>query len=542
MSNLMYLARSGLSAGQSALNIIGNNLVNATTPGYNRRNIMLGENGGLSTSVGFYGYGAKVDGVQRSYDAFINTQVRGALSSYSNSTVRYQSLSGIDNLFADVTNNVSTTLSDVFEGLTGLQGKPDDGPGRTNVLAQFRTLANQFNTRGKALDEELKSNTTNIKNTVDDINNMTSSLAKLNQDIARIQATSGTAPADLLDQRDTLLENLSQQINITVNESPNGVVNVKLQNGTQLVGDDGASKLSTQQDPGDPTRLVLMCEDPTGKGQKLNSSIVSGGALAGYLKYRNEDLVDVRNQLNDIALQMANAFNEVNQKGFDKNGNAGKPIYGFTPPKVKPNADNTGTSQPTMSYSDISQVKSQNYNITFKNGAWEVTTEDGSKVNATMNGGKLEFDGVSVDVGSGAAEGDTFQLNPTEGIASSITMDLDNADEIALADNTGGTGNDANLQGFLDLKNKKLVNGSTISDAYGSLVSTIGSRTSEAKNDSERDTGIVSSYAQQKQSMVGVDLNEEYINMQMYQQYYQANTQMLNTANTLFDSILRAVG
>ncbi|WPM84539.1 flagellar basal body protein [Apirhabdus apintestini] len=163
MSNLMYLARSGLSAGQSALNIIGNNLVNATTPGYNRRNIMLGENGGLSTSVGFYGYGAKVDGVQRSYDAFINTQVRGALSSYSNSTVRYQSLSGIDNLFADVTNNVSTTLSDVFEGLTGLQGKPDDGPGRTNVLAQFRTLANQFNTRGKALDEELKATPLTLK-------------------------------------------------------------------------------------------------------------------------------------------------------------------------------------------------------------------------------------------------------------------------------------------------------------------------------------------------------------------------------------------
>ncbi|MDU5829043.1 MAG: flagellar basal body protein [Mixta calida] len=60
--NLMYLAQSGLSAAQSSLNVVGNNLNNASTPGYSRQNIVLGQAGGKNTSYGFFGYGVQVNG------------------------------------------------------------------------------------------------------------------------------------------------------------------------------------------------------------------------------------------------------------------------------------------------------------------------------------------------------------------------------------------------------------------------------------------------------------------------------------------------
>lgn len=544
MSNLMYLARGGLSAAQSALGIIGNNLVNSTTPGYNRRNIMLGENGGNATNNGFFGYGVRTDGVERTYDAFVNNQLRGAWSNYSENDVRYQSLSTIDNLFSDVTNNISTSLDDLFDQMQKVIDDPTNGPARTNVLAQFRALANQFNIQGRALDDQLKSNTTNISGSIDEINNATSSLAKLNKEIARITAESGTAPADLLDKRDSLLESLSKQVNINVDELPNGVVNVTLSNGAQLVDSSDSYKLSTQQDPTDPNKLTLACEDVTGQNITLDDTAITGGKLAGYLKFRNHDLPDIRDQLNQIALQMANKFNQVNESGRDIHGDDGKPIFGFNLPNAMRNSNNQGDASLNVNYGDISQVQARDYTIRFNNGNWEVTADDGSKVNASFNNGKLEFDGLSIDVSGTARQGDSFQLNPTSGIASSLSVALDNGDGIAAAGKSGnfGEGDNTNIKEMFNIKTDKLVNGSTLSDAYGSLVSGVGSMTSQAQGDKDRDSDLVNTYGQQQQSLVGVDMNEEFINLQMYQQYYQANAQILTTANTIFDSILNAVG
>lgn len=72
--NLMYLAQSGLSSAQSALNVVGNNMSNAMTTGYSRQHILLGEAGGKTTGYGYFGYGVQVNGVQRAYDAFVNNQ------------------------------------------------------------------------------------------------------------------------------------------------------------------------------------------------------------------------------------------------------------------------------------------------------------------------------------------------------------------------------------------------------------------------------------------------------------------------------------
>jgi len=88
--NLFNLAKSGLSTANSAIYVIGNNINNATNAGYSRRDIIIGEAGGLSTGNGFYGYGAQVNGVYRNNDSFLNGQLRGANSNFGALVGRYE--------------------------------------------------------------------------------------------------------------------------------------------------------------------------------------------------------------------------------------------------------------------------------------------------------------------------------------------------------------------------------------------------------------------------------------------------------------------
>ncbi|MNR29434.1 Flagellar hook-associated protein 1 [compost metagenome] len=78
----------------------------------------------------------------------------------------------------------------------------------------------------------------------------------------------------------------------------------------------------------------------------------------------------------------------------------------------------------------------------------------------------------------------------------------------------------------------------SFNDAYASLVSTVGSTTSSLKTSAATKNNVVTQLSNQQQSISGVNLDEEYGNLQRFQQYYLANAQVLQTASTLFDALI----
>ncbi|MNC44351.1 Flagellar hook-associated protein 1 [compost metagenome] len=78
----------------------------------------------------------------------------------------------------------------------------------------------------------------------------------------------------------------------------------------------------------------------------------------------------------------------------------------------------------------------------------------------------------------------------------------------------------------------------SFNDAYASLVSDVGNKTSTLKVTSTTQNNVVTQLSNQQQSISGVNLDEEYGNLQRFQQYYLANAQVLQTASTLFDALL----
>jgi flagellar hook-associated protein 1 FlgK len=293
-----------------------------------------------------------------------------------------------------------------------------------------------------------------------------------------------------------------------------------------------------------PAKSVVAYVDASGNSLPLDEDKITTGKLGGLFKFRNEDLVDARNQLNQLALQMANRFNEVNQQGYDLNGNPGGDIFNIADPVALANRNNNGNSTLDVSYSDVSAVTPQDYTITFKGpGAsdWEVKTSAGSVVPTTVGpNGELEFDGLSILPQGNPQANDSFVLNSVAGVADKLEVALTEGNEIAASSSSDPTdeSNNENIKLLIGIKDEALIGKATLTEAYASLVSSVGSSVTALKASASTSGKTLDALLYQQQSVSGVDLNEEYVNLTMFTQYYQANAQVLQTANTLFDSLL----
>ncbi|CQJ00089.1 flagellar hook-associated protein FlgK [Yersinia frederiksenii] len=543
--NLMYLAQGGLSSAQSALNVVGNNINNALTLGYSRQSIILGEAGGKTTNYGFFGYGVQVNGVQRAYDGFINNQVRGAAAEFQAISSRFQQASQIDDMYGDSTNNISVAFGNIFESMQKMSSDPVNLASRQETYSQFNTISYKFQSDSKTLDGLEKSTNTQIKQSVDDINGCANQIANLNSQIEKIYWQTGNVPADLLDQRDLLLDKLSGQVGIRVNENPTtGRVDVTLTNGLTLVNGDKAYALEATPSPANPNRLEVAYIDASGNAMLLDENKFTEGNLGGLFKFRNEDLVSARNDLNQLALQMANEFNTVNAQGYDLYGNPGGNIFNIADPVALANRNNSSDVALGVSYTNISEVNATDYTLVFKGpdeSDWQITTSDGRTITPEIgDDGELIFEGISV-MPSGVPEpGDSFLLNPLSGAAAGISVALTDGSQIAASSSSDvdDESNNENLQALLAVKDKQMIGKATFSEAYANMVSSVGSTVSGLKAEGTTSGKVFEQWAYQKQAVSGVDINEEYINMTMFSQYYQANAQVLQAAITIFDTIL----
>jgi len=161
----------------------------------------------------------------------------------------------------------------------------------------------------------------------------------------------------------------------------------------------------------------------------------------------------------------------------------------------------------------------------------------------TGDDGSLTFDGLSVKVSGTPAVKDSFTIKTVSNVASTLNVAVTDSAQIAAASTAdAGVSDNTNAQKLLALQNAKIVdNKSNLSDGYASMVSSIGNQVSALKTNVTSQGNIVKELTTQQQSISGVNLNEEYGNLQRYQQYYQANAQVVQTASTIFNALLSAL-
>ncbi|HGM6860731.1 TPA: flagellar hook-associated protein FlgK [Serratia rubidaea] len=546
MSNsLINTAMSGLNAAQVALSTVSNNISNYNVAGYNRQTAILAQNGGMGTMAGFIGNGVTVTSVNREYNQFITNQLRGAQSQAGAHNAYYEKISQIDNLLADKTNNVSTNMQDFFKSLQNVVNNAGDDASRNTVLGKANGLVNQIGNADKYLRDLDAGVNQQLSESAVQINNYSQQIAKLNDEITRLRGSSGSEPNALLDQRDQLVTELNQIVNVQVTQQDGDAYTVSFANGLTLVQGSNTYQVEAVPSSDDPARLTLGYNRGNGASE-IPTGQITGGSVSGVLKFRSEALDGARNQLGQLVLAMADSFNQQHRAGFDIHGEPGGDFFSFSGGRVVENSRNGGNAELSVSYTDTGKVQASDYRVEFDGSNWQVTRlSDNVKVNATAGtdaDGKptLEFEGLRIGIDGTANKNDSFTVKPVSDVAGNLKVAISDAGKLAAAGSEdGGSGDNDNVKKLSDLQTQKLVDGkATLSGAYASLVSNVGNQTATAKTNSVAQGNIVKQLTEQQQSVSGVNLDEEYGELLRFQQYYMANAQVIQTASSMFDALL----
>ena len=551
MSSLINNAMSGLSAAQAALNTASNNISSYNVAGYTRQTTIMAQANSTLGAGGWVGNGAYVSGVQREYDSFITNQLRAAQNQSSGLTTRYEQMSKIDNLLSSKTSSISTSMQDFFTSLQTLVSNAEDPAARQALIGKADGLVNQFKTTDQYLRDQDKQVNTAIKASVDQINNYSKQIASLNDQISRMTGVgAGASPNDLLDQRDQLVSELNQIVGVEVSVQDGGTYNLTMANGYSLVQGSNARQLAAVPSSDDPNRTTVAYVDGVAGAVEIPEKLLNTGSLGGLLTFRSQELDQTRNTLGQLALAFASAFNAQHKEGFDANGDKGENFFDIGSPSVLSNAKNTGKAELTAEVGDSSKVQATDYKIVFSGGKWQVTRLADNTTFEAKPGtdGKLDIDGLKVTVKAnptGANDNDSFILKPVENVIVDMKVKVTDESKIAMASekNTDpaadtGASDNRNGQKLLDLQTKETVGKKTFNDAYATLVSDVGNKTATLKTSSTTQNNVVKQLYNQQQSISGVNLDEEYGNLQRFQQYYLANAQVLQTANALFDALI----
>ncbi len=437
MGNSIFgIGLSGLNAAQAGLLTSGHNISNASTPGYNRQQIVQSSNLPQSTGAGFFGQGVQVKTVMRVYSQFLSSQVMQAQTQSSQLDSYYTQIKQLDNMVADPSSGLSPALQNFFSGVQDVAASPASVPSRQALLSNAQSLVTRLQGLDQRLTEIRAGINGQITSSVTEINSLARQIAGMNQSIMLAEGAAGGQPAnDLLDQRDALLTQLNRSINTTVVRQSDGSLNVFIGSGQALVVGAQTLTLKTAAAPDDPARTVVGYV-AAGNTILIPESSLQGGALGGFLAFRGSTLDSVQNGLGRVAIGVAQTFNDQHRLGQDLNGAIGGDFFSVPVAGVISVVGNSPASTITAGISNVGALTTSDYQFSFDGANFILTRlTDGTAVSTAVMpsvAAPLTLDGISITAATISAN-ERFTIQPTRNGARDIAVAISDTAKIAAA-------------------------------------------------------------------------------------------------------------
>ena len=413
--SILSIGISALTANRQAMDTTGHNIANVNTVGYNRQTVDFATRQPDFTGVGFLGTGVEIAEVSRQYDSFIASQVRASQSVTSELTAFYQGAAQLDEMVADADVGLQPTLQNFFNAMQQLADDPASTSARELVMEEAATLVDRFHYFDTQFQAARSTVNGQITASVTEINRLAEDIAAINADIKQAY---GTTPNDLLDKRDQLVNDLSKLVDIQVLQQSDGAYNVFIGKGQPLVMDTSAASLTTQPSQLDASHLEIAFNFSF--GTQVITDQISGGAIGGAVRFRNEILDPAQNRVGLVALGLANDLNAQQALGLDLSGLAGTSMFSTGSVQVQEPVGNG--SSITVAYNDIGNLTGDDYQLIFDGTDFILENlSDGST--QTLAAGLNTVDGLDITINAaGATAGDIFLIQPTRNGASSLDL------------------------------------------------------------------------------------------------------------------------
>jgi flagellar hook-associated protein 1 FlgK len=572
MNSALQIGRTALLSYQSALQTVGNNISSAGSPDYTRLSPQLDPlQGPVIAGEIQPGAGVALTGIQRNIDEALEGRIRLAIGAQESGSTQQTSLAQVEAFLDDINGTgVEARLRDFFHGFDDLQNRPEDLATRDLTIANGRLLAEslqtlraQFSALGADADGQ-------IADIVASANEIARQIGEINEQITTAESSSPTPATGLRDQRDALLRELSEMFDVTVRQQANGAVNVYI--GSEALVQAGFVRTLTavEETDGEFIRTSVRFADNNGQ---VN---IRGGRLEGLIIARDQ------HGYGQVALvdTLANAvITDVNRIHADGQGLVGyttlTSAYDLLASDQPLDAGAAGL--PFAAYSGSFYITVTD-DATGTPLAYRIEVElPGDGTGATLESLAADIDaqveGVGASVSAGhrltltAVDGFTFTFGhdgqvareDTSGVLAALGLNTffsgTDARSIAVNDSLvqqpgllaaastfhAGDGTNAGRIAALETEACDSLGGTTISDFYNSIAGALTVASSSARDESEAVSSVLSSLQAQKESISGVNLDEEAISLVKYERAFQGVSRFVSVVNDLLRELVTLI-
>lgn len=480
-TGLFSIARSALLTHQTALQTISQNIANAETPGYSRQEAVLVANTPVRMSYGNVGTGVHVETIIRKRDILLDDSYRAAEGQAGEAELKQSQLSQMEGIFGEPTDAGMTNALDQFWGAwSDLAATPSSTTARAVIQQRGMQVAQLFNDYSTQLTQQRVSAEERLGTTVSEINGYAQQIADLNGRI--ISSESGGDPAnDLRDQRDVLLDKLSTLGGTRVINQADGSVSVLIGNST-LVDGSTARPLTLRYDIPNPAPAVTPADIPVRitLGDSTDRLAPLGGELKAGVDFINTEVPGMRGRLDALASSLVSTINAAHSAGFTFSGTT-------IPGTAAGNFFDAGTV--------LNPVRASTIKLD------SIIAADPSKIAASGNANAPSDNTTALALSALRSASGTVSYTTPSG-----------------ATETGG------FLGF-----------------FRNTVTSLGIQTKTAEDNATVYRSLADQADTRRQSVSGVNTDEELVNMLKVQQSYTAATKLIKTADDMLQTLLSLI-
>jgi flagellar hook-associated protein 1 FlgK len=557
----LQLANNTLVATSLGLQVVGNNIANANTPGYLRQELNLVTAPSQRLGNLTIGLGVQVEGITQKIDQFLETRFRASISDLSNGETQesvYAELEAIVGELSDT--DLSTSLSNFFNSVQDVLNQPESVSVRNIAVLKGKTLASDIQTLDSRVSVLHKQIDDQVVGSADEINSLLKKIAELNLQIVGTEggSVSRSDAVGLRDSREVALKDLANLIDINAVEQPTGDVSV-FANGEYLVTQASYREVKVAQKSVDG-----LIKSEIRIAETDSPIVLYSGKLAGLMTSRDKILGGYLENLDSFSRVVINEFN--------KAYSSGQGITGFstvTSNEAVTDAaiplDEAGLSFTPSSGSFAVQVLNrQTGQTTTTNIAIDLHGLDDDTTLSSLAEKLNAIDGISATVtdtrrlriNSDSANLAFSFANDTSGVLASLGIntfftgtgasDMGVSTVVAndpakFAASSGGINVDSQnavkLAGLLHsgLSSK---NGQSVAVLYDQMTSTVSQGSAVAKSVAEGYRTFKQALEGQHLAVSGVSLDEEAVRMISFQRTFQAAARLITTINEMLDTLV----
>lgn len=532
---LFDIGRSALLASQTGIAITSNNIANVNTPGYSRQEVILEIANPIASGRGFVGRGVTFAGIRRNYDNFIQMQLLGQQQNRGRSYAINSALSEIEGVLNDQEGlGLSRSLQEFFDAWQEVSVNPEGIPQRYSLIYKTNHLINT----AKQIEQRITSTLKNISNLIDNvvrrINEVAERIASLNERIIQIESGLSTEKAfDLRDQRDSMLRELSDLVDFAYREDDNGSITITV-GMRNLVSGTSVNRVNPATISDGGKRIILDGIDITGRIQR--------GQLGGLLAVRGDIESKTLFSLRRLIASITKEVNLLHNSGYGLDGTTGNNF--FNPLDLSITDDSPGADITSATVVNPALLTLDEYDITFdSSNNYYVTDRQTGSVVATgsyVSGNPINFAGIEITITGTITSIDRFSVSPLTKAIKNLSLAISDPEKIAAASSLSGLpGDNSNALNIYNLSINPINDlGDTFIDYYRDIVAVTGTMSRAASDSLTFDENLLSEVQSRRDSISGVSLDEEAINLIRYQRSFEAAAKMIKVTDELLEMVI----